>query len=72
MKELDLVLTAYLDNHYESASRDEQALFKTLLDMSDPDLYALLLGRSRAPTAELERFTRSIREMTAQGRRVVT
>ena len=66
MKELDLVMTGYLDNHYELASADEQALFKTLLDMSDPDLYALLLGRSRAPTPKLERFTRSIREMTAQ------
>jgi len=60
-------MTGYLDNHYESATPDEQALFKTLLDMPDPDLYALLLGRSRAPTRKLERFTRSIREITAQG-----
>ena len=48
MKELDIVMTAYLDHEYESASADEQMHFKTLLDMPDPDLYALLLGRCQA------------------------
>lgn len=67
MKELDLVMTRYLDNHYETASLDEQALFKILLDMPDPDLYALLLGRSKAPTQKLDDFTQSMRKMTAQG-----
>ncbi len=67
MKELDLVMTRYLDNHYATASLDEQALFKILLDMPDPDLYALLLGRSKASTRKLERFTQSMREMTARG-----
>ena len=67
MKELDLMMTKYLDTHYESASIDEQACFKKLLDMSDPELYALLTGRSKAPSPRLERFTRSMRESAAQG-----
>ena len=45
MKELDVVMTSYLEHHYEQASEAEKAAFKTLLEMHDPDLYALLLGR---------------------------
>ena len=56
MKELDVVMTRYLEQHYASASSTEQGYFKALLDMSDPDLYDLLLGRSTTPDAELARF----------------
>ena len=56
MKELDVVMSRYLEQHYASASSSEQEYFKTLLDMSDPDLYDLLLGRSTTPDAKLARF----------------
>ena len=52
MKELDVVLTRYLDHCYESASPGDQAKFLALLEMQDPDLYNLLLGRDKTTDPE--------------------
>ena len=60
MKELDVVLTRYLDESYDSADAADQALFRQLLEMPDPDLYNLLLGRSSADDPEIERFLRQL------------
>ena len=64
MKELDVVMNRYLEQHYVSASSTEQGYFKALLDMPDPDLYDLLLGRSTTPDAELARFIQLLRDMS--------
>jgi len=45
MKELDLVMSRYLERYYEAASSEEQSLFRDLLELPDPELYGLLLGR---------------------------
>jgi antitoxin CptB len=45
MKELDLLLTRYFDEHYRSASVDQQRAFRELLDAQDPLIYAYFLGR---------------------------
>ena len=64
MKELDVVMGRYLEQYYTSASSAEQAQFKALLEMPDPDLYDLLLGRSTPPDAELVRFIQLLRNMS--------
>jgi antitoxin CptB len=61
MKELDVVLTRYLDTRYAAASKAEQALFQQLLQMHDPDLYNLLLGRAGTDDPDLARFLRRLR-----------
>ncbi len=61
MKELDVVLTRYLDEHYADSSDAEQALFRQLLQMPDPDLYDLLLRRTRTDDAELARLLQVLR-----------
>lgn len=66
MKELDVLMTRYLDEHYENASAQEQSHFKTLLEMPDPDLYALILRRASAESAQLENFTDQIRNLSSQ------
>ena len=45
MKELDVLMTQYLEVRYEDASDLDQKSFRDLLDMQDPDLYAFLLGQ---------------------------
>ncbi len=60
MKELDVVMTRYLEQYYESASNDERGYFKSLLKLPDPDLYNLLLGRSELTDPELTRFARAL------------
>jgi len=61
MKELDLAMSGYLENHYAKATEAEKNGFKTLLEMPDPDLYALLLGRQSSANDAIARVTRSIR-----------
>lgn len=63
MKELDVVMTSYLESHYELASEAEKAAFKALLDMHDPDLYALLLGRRSSADETIQTVVRSIKDM---------
>lgn len=69
MKELDIVMSRYLEQHYASASDAEQGHFKALLEMPDPDLYDLLLGRSVTSDAELARFIQLLRNMPEQKHR---
>ena len=52
MKELDVVLTRYLETRYPTADDAEQARFRELLQMADPDLYSLLVGRTAPQDAE--------------------
>jgi antitoxin CptB len=52
MKELDQLLTAYLENNYETASEDDKAAFRALLELSDPELVGYLLQR-RQPGSEI-------------------
>ena len=47
MRELDQAMRAYLDEHYVTASADEQALFEELQEMQDPELFQLISGKAR-------------------------
>ncbi len=52
MKELDQLLTGYLDNGYESAPEADKAAFRALLKLSDPELVGYVLQR-REPESEI-------------------
>jgi antitoxin CptB len=45
MKELDVLLTRYVDEDYKGATPEQQAAFRELLDSQDPQLHAYFLGR---------------------------
>ena len=66
MKELDVVLSSYLDLNYETASADEQRNFKCLLDMQDPDLYALIIGLRPAQDESMKQFIQQLRNLKKQ------
>jgi antitoxin CptB len=60
MKELDILLTRYLDHGYRVAPEGEQAAFRRLLEVQDPLIYAYCLGQERAPehlAALIQRIT---------------
>lgn len=46
MKELDLLLLAWLEGHWPSASREEREAFGQILDLPDPELAGYLLGNA--------------------------
>lgn len=45
MKELDQLLTRYLQAGYAAADNDEKAAFRQLLELPDPELAGYFLGR---------------------------
>jgi succinate dehydrogenase flavin-adding protein (antitoxin of CptAB toxin-antitoxin module) len=53
MRELDFLLARYLDSDYSRAPAVEQAAFARLLELQDPVLWGLLLGREQAQDPEL-------------------
>ncbi|WP_460034431.1 FAD assembly factor SdhE [Methylothermus subterraneus] len=60
MKELDLVLAAYLECAYPGADPVEQKAFCRLLEASDCELWAWLCGQS-CPDPELMKVVLSLR-----------
>lgn len=61
MKELDLLLKNYLENNYPTASNSEQKAFKDILDMPDPELYDLILGRTEANDDDITKVVRFLK-----------
>jgi antitoxin CptB len=49
MKELDILLTRYLDERYCTAATEEREAFRYLLEMQDPLIYAYCLGQEPPP-----------------------
>ena len=66
MKELDVILSRYLELHYETATTAERENFRVLLEMPDPDLYELLLGRSEPTDPQLGQIVDVLRNLSAQ------
>ena len=44
-KELDVLMLKFLNNYYQTVTEDLQHAFERMLDMQDPELYDLLIGR---------------------------
>ena len=63
MKELDVLLTRYVEEEYSNAPPAHRQAFRDLLDSQDPLIHAYFLGRLSPPTAILcaliERITAS-------------
>jgi antitoxin CptB len=53
MRELDVLLTRYVDEHYARASREHQEAFRELLEWPDPLIHAYCLGSETPPTPAL-------------------
>ncbi|MGA9855973.1 MAG: succinate dehydrogenase assembly factor 2 [Gammaproteobacteria bacterium] len=52
MKELDVLLEAYLNNNLSQAMPAERQAFAALLELPDPILMAYILGRASPATEE--------------------
>ncbi len=53
IKELDVLLTRYIEERYRDAPAAEQEAFRGLLEAQDGAVYAYCLERMKPPTAEL-------------------
>ena len=59
MRELDQLLVAYLDNHYDAATDSDKQAFQALLALPDPELVGYLLN-NQAPDPALQRVVDDI------------
>jgi antitoxin CptB len=61
MKELDLLLSRWLQSQFDQASQGRRAQFEALLELPDPQLARYLLAGERPEGAELAALVDSIR-----------
>lgn len=52
-RELDILLTRFLETGYDDAPPETQAAFGRLLEWQDPELYDCLIGRSGVDDREI-------------------
>ena len=60
MRELDLLLTHYVDAEYATASAAHRRAFRRLLDSQDPLIYAYFLGVQDPPGEDLSTLIKRI------------
>jgi antitoxin CptB len=53
MRELDVLLTRYVEEEYPTAAPEHQAAFQRLLELQDPVIHAYFLGREAPADAML-------------------
>lgn len=61
MRELDVLLTRYLDGCYESATESQKAAFGALLALPDPELIGYLLYRDIPEQEDIADIVQQIR-----------
>lgn len=61
MLELDIILLAFLEQHYCQLNIQEQTLFETLLTYSDQDLYQWLIKQEKVDDPILQKIIDQVR-----------
>ena len=65
MRELDQLLTRYLDRRWSQAPDEERGVFLRLLDCEDDRLWRWFLGHEAASDAALDTLVQRIRTLPA-------
>ena len=53
MLELDVLFMPFVDEAFDSLSKEQQAVFQRLLECDDPDLFAWFMGHEECKDPEL-------------------
>lgn len=61
MRELDVLLSSYLERVYPTSSTEDQRAFARLLELSDPELLSYLLKGDDPEDVELARVVQRLR-----------
>ncbi len=63
MRELDELLTRYLEQEYRQAAPGDRAAFGRILDLQDPDIFGYLLGGTVSEDGSLRHVIARIRRV---------
>ncbi len=63
MKELDLLLTRYLEQQYPHASTATQHTFQVLLELPDIDLYSYMIGQETPAEETLRNLIEELKQL---------
>jgi antitoxin CptB len=61
VKELDVVLTRYLESGYDKSTDADKQAFENLLDYEDPEILRFLLNQERPVDEKIARIIEKIR-----------
>lgn len=61
MRELDTLLSRFLEQHYAGLTADEIGHFESILELPDPELYGYLVGGGTHPDSKLAALVERIR-----------
>lgn len=61
MRELDVLMGGWLEQHFDTAPESQKAAFQALLELSDPELASYLLRGEPASQPDLQPLIRQIR-----------
>ncbi|MFQ5470030.1 MAG: succinate dehydrogenase assembly factor 2 [Gammaproteobacteria bacterium] len=61
MRELDLLLQSFFDNHYDNLTRENQQVFQLLLKTPDQELVEYLMARKLHPDQKIADVIEQIR-----------
>lgn len=62
MLELDLILTPFVENVYDTLSKDDQLRFEVLLECEDQTLFIWFMQRENPSDPNMERIVKIIRD----------
>ena len=62
MLELDLILTPFVENVYDTLSEDDQLRFEVLLECEDQTLFMWFMQRENPSDPNMERIVKIIRD----------
>ena len=62
MLELDLILTPFVENVYDTLSKDDQLRFEVLLECEDQTLFIWFMQRENPSDPNMERIIKIIRD----------
>ncbi len=66
MKELDILLSCYINKYYSDAKTEEQQYFEKLLELQDPELYSLFTGREIIKNTDMQLLVDKIKKLKSQ------
>lgn len=66
MKELDVLLESFLQHRFDSLDETQRTAFMRLLQLEDPDLNAMLLGKQPAPDNECDEILGLLRNQLSK------